>query len=132
VSGYYRILIWDSALARIAESPIFGYTIESFDEEILDATIDSLWLVDALRFGTPVVVLLILINIAACLPTKAIRNRTSNGVYIEDMHLAFTIVLVLFMFAGITVYFWNYMWIFWGVCLGIAASLREMALREAR
>jgi hypothetical protein len=91
-----------------------------------------LWLVDALRFGMPVVVLLILINIAACLPIKAIRNRTSNGVYIEDMHLAFTIVLVLFMFAGITVYFWNYMWIFWGVCLGIAASLREMALREAR
>lgn len=132
VSGYYRILIWDSALVRIAESPIFGYTIESFDEDILDATIDSVWLVDALRFGMPAVVLIILLNIAACLPTKAIRKRTSNGAYIEDMHLAFTIVLVLYMFTGITVYFWNYSWIFWGVCIGIAASLREMALREAR
>ncbi len=132
VSGYYRMLIWDSALVRIAESPIFGYTIDSFDEDILDATIDSVWLVDALRFGVPVVVLLILLNIAACLPTKAIRNRTANGAYVEDMHLAFTIVLILYMFAGITVYFWNYSWIFWGVCLGIAASLREMALREAR
>lgn len=132
ISGYYRILIWDAALAKIDESPLFGYTVESFDDQILDATIDSVWLVSALRFGIPVVVLLILINIVAMLPTKPVRQRTPNGAYIEDMHLAFTIVLVLYMFAGITVHFWNYSWIFWGVCLGIAASLREMARNEAR
>ena len=26
---------------------------------------------------------------------------------------------------GLTVHFWNYMWIFWGICLGVRASLRE-------
>jgi O-Antigen ligase len=131
-SGYFRMLIWDAALAKINDSPLFGYTVELFGDEILDATVDSVWLVDALRFGIPAVVLLILVNIAAILPIKGMSERTPNGVYIEDMHFAFTIVLVLFMFAGITVHFWNYSWIFWGICLGIAASLREMACNEAR
>jgi O-antigen ligase len=126
------MLIWDAALAKIGDSPLIGYTAESFDDEILDATVDSVWLVTALRFGVPAVVLLFLVNIATILPIKTIPEKTPNGIYVEDMHLAFTIVLVLLMFTGITVHFWNYSWIFWGICLGIAASLREMSCSEAR
>jgi hypothetical protein len=32
------------------------------------------------------------------------------------------------MFAGLTVDFWNYTWMFWGLCIGIRASLRELSM----
>jgi len=38
------------------------------------------------------------------------------------------LLLLVFMFSGLTVHFWNYMWMFWGVCLGVRASLREMSM----
>lgn len=130
VSGYYRLLIWDAALDRISQSPIMGYS-SSFDEDILDATIDSVWLVVALRFGLPTVAFLFLANIAACLPVKSPHRESASNTYAKRMRLAFTIVLMLFMFTGLTVHFWNYMWIFWGLCLGIRASLQESAKRPA-
>ena len=47
------------------------------------------------------------------------------------MRTAFSLILVLFMFVGLTVHYWNYMWIFWGICIGIRASLREYSMGVA-
>jgi hypothetical protein len=44
------------------------------------------------------------------------------------MSTAFTIVLILLVFDGLTVHYWNFLWIFWGVCIGIRVSLRELSL----
>jgi O-antigen ligase len=131
-SGYYRILIWEAALDRIAQSPYLGFTIDSFDDQILDATIDSVWLVDALRFGVPAIILLVMVNLAAGLPVPSRDARNASKDTVKRMHLAFTIVLLMFIFSGLTVHFWNYIWIFWGVMIGITASLREMALTSAK
>lgn len=122
-TGYYRILIWDAAFERIAQSPLTGYSFQLFDENILDSTIDCVWLVEALRFGVPAMALLLATNLAAIWPVR--RYLEGQPDFHERMNLAFTIVLLLFMFTGITVHFWNYMWIFWGLCLGIKGSLRE-------
>ncbi len=124
-TGYYRLLIWNAALDRISQSPLTGYAIELFNLQILDATVDSIWLVMALRFGIPTIAFLLLANVAACLPVKASRVKAPANAYAHRMRLAFTTVLLMFMFTGLTVHFWNYMWIFWGLCLGIRASLRE-------
>jgi hypothetical protein len=126
-TGYYRILIWDLALAQIEQAPWAGAAFNAFKSEILNTTVDSVWLVLALRFGVPAVIFLILTNVAAVWPTKKPKNNS------EDLHLirmcrAFTMVLVLFLFIGLTVHFWNYMWIFWGLCIGIRASLRERSI----
>lgn len=124
-TGYYRLLIWNAALDRISHSPFTGYAIELFNLQILDATVDSIWLVMALRFGIPTIAFLLLANVAACLPVKTSRTKDPTDSYTHRMRLAFTVVLLMFMFTGLTVHFWNYMWIFWGLCLGIRASLRE-------
>lgn len=124
-TGYYRLLIWNAAVDRISQSPLTGYAIELFNLQILDATVDSIWLVMALRFGVPTIAFLLLANVTACLPVKTPRARNSANSYAHRMRLAFTLVLLMFMFTGLTVHFWNYMWIFWGLCLGIRASLRE-------
>jgi hypothetical protein len=101
-------------------------------------TVDSIWLVFALRFGVPAVALLFLSNVSSFLPVKSARGRrnrnddapavSATDKYMADMSMAFTTVLVMFMFIGLTVHFWNYMWIFWGICLGVRASLREWHL----
>ncbi|MEH2479028.1 hypothetical protein V1282_002385 [Nitrobacteraceae bacterium AZCC 2146] len=128
VTGYYRILIWDAALDRISQSPVAGFSLQLFNQNILDSTVDCVWLVVALRFGIPTSIFLFLTNVTACLPAKRSYQMQVRNTFSERMSLAFTVVLLMFMFAGLTVHFWNYMWIFWGVCIGIRASLREMAL----
>lgn len=126
-TGYYRILIWNAALDRISQSPLNGYALGLFNENILDSTVDCVWLVEALRFGIPASTFLLLANLAAIWPTGKPRATVSRS-FDQRMNLAFTIVLLMFMFTGITVHFWNYMWIFWGLCIGIKASLRERTL----
>jgi hypothetical protein len=125
-SGYFRILIWNAAFERIDQSPLFGHSFQLFDDVILDTTIDCVWLVEALRFGIPATALLFLVNITAIWPSRQSRYSTQEP-FGYRMTLAFTTVLLLITFSGITVHFWNYMWIFWGLCIGIRGALRESA-----
>ena len=67
-TGYFRILIWDTALAYIDQSPVIGYAYH-FNNVILDSSVDCIWLVLSLRFGVPMLVLFFLTNIAAFIPT---------------------------------------------------------------
>lgn len=127
-SGYFRLLIWNAALDRIAQNPLTGYAFQLLNENILDSTVDCVWLIEALRFGIPASLLHFSTNLAAMWPGGRPRSTASQD-FDERMNLAFTIVLLLFMFSGITVHFWNYTWIFWGLCIGIKASLRERTRR---
>ena len=123
-TGWYRIMIWDNALIYIDRSPMTGYGYELFHNEILDNTIDSVWLYNSLRFGVPMTALFLLANIAALLSKK--QDATKKGASgTNRLRPAFTLVLIMFIFAGITVHFYNYLWMFWGICLGIRASFRE-------
>ncbi|WP_141937356.1 hypothetical protein [Bradyrhizobium sp. UNPA324] len=125
VTGYYRILIWDAAFERIGQSPLTGYSFQLFDENILDSTVDCVWLVEALRFGLPAMACLLATNLMAIWPVRRHSGLEFDD-FCERMNLAFTMVILLFFFTGITVHFWNYIWIFWGLCIGIKASLREI------
>ncbi len=129
VSGYYRMQIWDAAASKIDESPLFGFGFQSLGSYILDYTVDSVWLVYALRFGLPMIALFFITNIATF-----VRNRPQGNLngHTEKMQTAFTLVLMTFALMGLTVHFWNFMWIFWGICVGIRASLREHSLMAAR
>lgn len=129
-SGYFRLLEWDAAFYQISLAPWTGYAFTDFGTAEL-FSVDSVWLVMCLRFGIPTVALLILANVTAMLPIKHAIHRMGDP-YLERMRTAFSLVLVLFMFIGITVHYWNYMWIFWGVCVGIRASLREHEMSASR
>jgi O-antigen ligase len=122
-SGYFRILEWDAAFDKISQSPWTGFSFSNFDEAEL-YSVDCVWLAVCLRFGIPATVLLFLSNVAACLPRNS--NRTDEP-YLDRMRTAFTLILVMFMFTGLTVHYWNFMWILWGLCIGIRASIREQS-----
>jgi hypothetical protein len=129
-SGYFRLLEWNAAFYQISLSPWTGYAFHNFGSAEL-YSVDSVWLVFSLRFGILTIAFLFLANIAALLPTKYSDNRAGDS-YLNQMRTAFSLVLVMFMFVGLTVHYWNYIWIFWGICLGIRASLREQSIAVGR
>jgi hypothetical protein len=130
-TGYFRMMIWDAALVYIARAPFTGHAYGLFNTNILDGSVDCVWLVLSLRFGIPMAILFFLTNVAAFFPTKQKRTNGINDSHMDRTRRAFTLALLMFMFAGLTVHFWNFMWIFWGLCIGIRASLRELSLTEA-
>ena len=129
-TGYFRIMIWETATPIISQSPFIGYGFQLFNDVILDTTVDSVWLVLSLRFGLPMVALLFLTNIASLWPTRRTAQNTPDDLLSAAMRPAFSTVLMIFMFIGFTVHYWNYIWIFWGLCIGIRASLRELSLQR--
>ena len=126
-TGFFRIMLWDVGSTYIAQSPLFGYAYQSFNNGILDGTVDSIWLLYTLRFGVPMLILFFLANVAAVFPSQR-EIRGTGDVHMDQMRRAFTLVLLMLMFTGLTVHFWNFMLMFWGLCLGIRASFREFNL----
>jgi hypothetical protein len=124
-TGFYRMMVWDVALTYIAQSPVIGYGYQ-FNDFVLDNTVDSVWLVLSLRFGVPMVALFFLTNVATFFPSQRDFKGTSD-VPLDQMRRAFTLVLLMFMFTGLTTHFWKSMLTFWGLCLGVRASLRELS-----
>jgi hypothetical protein len=123
-SGYYRLMEWDTATGYISAAPWTGYAFRTFPEAEL-YSVDCVWLAVALRFGIPASLFLMLANLTAILPNGSAPQDPAAEPFMSQMRAAFTVVLVMFMFIGITAHYWNYIWIFWGICIGIRASLRE-------
>ena len=127
-TGYFRMMIWETALIYIGQSPFIGYGYGLFNNNIVDGSVDSIWLLETLRFGVPMLVLFLLTNVAAFFPVRQ-QYKSANDMYLERMRQAFTLAILLFVFSGLTVHFWNFMWMFWGLCIGVRASLRELSMR---
>lgn len=131
-TGYFRFLIWDTALQYIARAPMAGYGYVQFKNVILDGSVDSIWLIYSLRFGFPMALLLLLTNFAAMLPTKSEPKYGNSESHMDRMQRAFTLALLAFIFTGLTVHFWNFTWMYWGLCIGIRASIRELSIETTR
>ena len=124
--GYYRLLIWRSAFGFIALSPIVGMDPSGWaSDAILSNSIDCVWLVLSLKYGLPMTGFLILSNLSACgLFGKRFNRRLINN-RIMKMRTAFSLVLFLFAFLGLTVHYWGAIWMFWALCIGIRASIED-------
>ena len=82
----------------------------------------------ALRSGFPLVVLVLLANIASFRSNHSSSAQHSDDPYVSNLRTGFTLALVVLMFVGLTVHYWNNIWMFWGICLGIRVSLEELCL----
>ena len=125
-SGFYRLLIWQNAFNYIARFPITGVNAGSWlTNDILSNSIDCVWLVLSLSYGLPMVASLLLANLLACGAFGRRIKRRPIDHKILQMRTAFSLVLFLFAFLGLTVHFWGAIWLFWGLCIGIRTSLEE-------
>jgi len=125
-TGYFRLTQWELSFEKIALSPItgfgFGYMpISSWQEWVyIGHSIDAVYLVEMLRYGIPVIVLLV---VAIFAPFFA--RVVSIDDHMARVRLGFSCAVVLISVIGITVHLWNSIWIFFSLCLGIRASFVE-------
>jgi len=134
-TGYFRVGTWDTAFYHIGISPIVGYGFAVYSEDFFaNASVDAVWLVLALRFGLPLVALVILMNVAAFFPSASAARVQAQLTeqQLSSMRTGFTVTLAMFMFTGVTVHYWNNVWMLWGVCIGVRAGFQEYAIGAAR
>jgi hypothetical protein len=127
--GYYRLMIWQNAFEYISRSPLTGADPVSWSKDvILGNSIDCVWLVLALECGLPVVALLLLASVSACgVFGRKIDRRLINQQTLR-MRTGFSTVMFLFAFVGLAVHFWGAIWMLWGLCFGIRASIEAYCL----
>jgi hypothetical protein len=128
-TGYYRLLIWKNAIEYIAIAPFTGDHVAWLSDDILGDSVDSVWLVLSLVYGLPAILFLLLATLAAC-----VRLGRGDAAFLstemQHMRTAFSLVIAMFAFLGLTVHFWASIWLFWGLCLGIRVSIEEYARAE--
>jgi hypothetical protein len=125
-TGYFRITVFDYAFDQIAEHPFSGWGFSTIgsDDFLSNITVDSVWLVCAIRFGLPMMIFLLMTNVCTFFPLVRTKGRVINA-YINDAGTAFTYGIMCFMLIGLTVHFWNATWMLWAVFLGVRASIKE-------
>lgn len=126
-TGFFRIETWSAALPIISHSPFTGHGLvelgHSVDERIFLRSVDSLWLLEALRYGVPAVILLIMTMFSPLL------NKTPTpGTHSVQTGLSLSVVTIALV--GLTVHFWGATWLFLNLCVGIRASLAEYDARR--
>ncbi|MDR3437642.1 hypothetical protein [Telmatospirillum sp.] len=135
-TGYFREATWDRAFYNIGLSPLTGYGFGDIGDPVVkeffdNASVDAVWLVLALRFGIPVVPLLLLANISSYYGGAGKqRIGRAQDAYMSNVRTGFTIAVWVLMLAGLTVHYWNSLWLFWGLCLGIRAGFQERGAEQ--
>lgn len=130
-TGYFRLLMWYATGDYLSEHAIAGSGLLSTGNWLLDGSVDSVWLGKALNYGLPMVGGLLAIIGSALTPSPreaAIRRSQPD---LDSLCTTYSLVLVLFCLIGLTVYFWNAMWLFWSLCMGIRVALKEYCMLEA-
>jgi hypothetical protein len=123
-SGWYRVWTWDRVIYYVSQSPWYGLGFGVQPDDI-NHSIDSLWLVLAIHYGLPGVVLIALSIIgAAFVPTRSGKRELTSA----ERRLATTIGIVIFLtiFIAFTVDFWGISWILVSLIMGIGAHLGEL------
>lgn len=105
-SGYYRQLIWEYAGREIDEFPMFGIGTRDWRRPWwMGASVDSYWLVTALRYGMPAMLasLFTMVGTIALLLIKL--PKMTEGAKVVAAALAMTISAIVF--SGLSVHIWE-------------------------
>ena len=129
-TGFWRLGTWNAALPLIDHSPfIGGGAISSPDQTRLPGSadplflrsVDSIWLVEALRYGLTWVILFILTMFSPFLR----RRMTTFDPSMDNVSTGFSLAVITMGLIGLTVHFWDAAWMFLSLCIGIRASFVE-------
>jgi hypothetical protein len=126
-TGFFRIETWNSALPLIGQSPFVGHGIvqlgESVNQQLFLRSVDSLWLVEALRYGVPAIILLLMTMFSPLL-------RRPSSFAMDNVQTGLSLAIAAIAAIGLTVHFWDATWLFLSLCIGIRASLTEYDARR--
>jgi hypothetical protein len=107
-TGIYRMLIWEHGLTNVWASPWTGLGLGEWERPqwMISSTIDSYWLVLAMRSGIPAFLLL---AVAIVLLMRAVLKRGTRSKDRERRRLStgWMISLIALCLLGATVHYWN-------------------------
>jgi O-antigen ligase len=127
---WYRRLIWDYGTTSVLNHPLFGIGMHDWARPAwmpLD-TIDNFWLVQAIRYGFPAPILLLLtgtLSIISIVMKKELKEREN------DFRMAYVITLLFFFMIGWTVHLWDSAYVLFLFVLGSGVWILDAQPAEA-
>jgi hypothetical protein len=129
-TAYFRLYVFDYVMEQIRLKQFVGYGFGPIgdDEFLSTTTVDCVWLVNAARYGIPMIALFFCANMMSFISFGSKGRRDRVNEFMNKAGTGFTQIIVTFMLVGITVHFWNATWMLWTVCLGIRGAIKEWQL----
>ncbi|MEM6902750.1 MAG: O-antigen ligase domain-containing protein, partial [Pseudomonadota bacterium] len=118
-NAYIRVVIWTSGVAEVVRFPWLGLGLGDWARPSwLGPSVDNFWLLTAMRYGLPAMVMLVGAVIATMLLMcrKAMPDERSR-----HCRLAWCMTLISLTVVGLTVHFWNalFAWFFFLLGSGV-------------
>ncbi len=102
-TAFFRKLIWEHVGKNISSNPLFGIGYNDWVRPSwMPGSVDSFWLVEALKFGLPVLIPLIIMSYIVLFRTCGDKNEVIRN-YEKGIVMCFLSLVI----AGFTVHFWN-------------------------
>jgi len=110
-TAYFRKIIYEFAYNNVIDNPIFGLGFNDWVRPYwLPYSVDSFWMVEALKYGFPVLFSLIYISYIVLFKTY----KYDGCIYSKGIVYTFTAIV----FAGITVHFWGSVYVLFFFIVG--------------
>jgi hypothetical protein len=123
-SAYNRILIWEYGTAEVARHPAFGIGLGDWERPYwMSDSMDNFWLVVAVRYGIPSLVLLLALLFG--LVAAAGRRKGLPADWRRARH-AWAFTLFGISVAAATVHLWNALFVLFFFLLGAGAWLTDV------
>lgn len=125
-TGMFRVMIWQWVGLNIERAPWIGIGMADWIRSPdMPGSIDSLYLVQAIRYGLPSLVFLGLsiLTTGVTMPLRP-QLRFSSG-KITTIRTGMAIAIFIYVFNAFTVHFWGSSWTMLAIILGIRAGLTE-------
>jgi len=125
-TGFYRTLIWDYGLENVWAHPLTGIGLADWERPkwMAAATIDTMWLVIAVRTGVPSFLLvagaILLIALAVAKAAAASGEKA-----IRRFALGWMFSLLALVLAACTVHFWNVLHAYFFFFVGLAGWVAD-------
>jgi hypothetical protein len=125
-TGFYRLQQWYWVGYNLENSPFLGNGDKDWIRPIsVVSSLDSLWLVIAVRHGYVGVALLLLAIVGSRFVWTPRQTPAYPHPRAHEIGRAIALALVGAIFVTFTVHFWAKIWIFLGLIVGIRAGLSE-------
>ena len=124
-TGWYRVAIWDYGSASVLNHPLLGIGLADWERPrwMASDSVDNFWLLTAMRYGIPAVILLF----GSCIwMTLAIVRAKAADSSIEICRLAYLMCMTTFFFVGATIHFSHAIYAWFMFILGSGAWLLDV------
>ncbi|WP_225206459.1 O-antigen ligase family protein [Novosphingobium huizhouense] len=115
-SSFNRIRIWEYGTAEVGRHPLFGIGMGEWERpSFMSSSMDNFWLVQAVRYGLPALLLIASIPVVILLRSRLRKDAPDD---VRALMLAGNVVIVSTAIAIFSVHIWNSTYVWWMFLLG--------------